>query len=158
MNDYAAIQGTFVKVTPVASRKVTAFHIEVPVELTDKYLQALGGYPDPANPKWVAVALLNMKAVQHKDDGVRPPKEPRRWNEIAWSQQSAIACSDQSFRRFLFENDMLKEDELEDEKAAATAVRLICGVNTRADIKSGTPAGEKWYDLHGKYKAWEITP
>lgn len=159
-NAPAAISATFCGMRTVASRKVAQITMEVPIEQMGTVLTVLGP-PSGIDPQWVAIALLDVRAAEgaaskHPDDGVKPPRERKAWHDYAWSQQAAICCNDQKFRQFLLEKDMLKPDALQDEKAAATAVRLICGVNTRADIKSGTPAGDKWRDLHGKYKAWEI--
>lgn len=161
MSDLAAFQGTFFKVTPLQGGKASVFHIEVPQERTDAALKALGGWPDAANPKWVAVALLDKKIAQHKDDGVQAPKNLRRkFSEISLAEQSALKCTDQVFRRFLWEKHMIRDEEFEASgqiaiDAAATAVRVACGVNTRADILPGTNAADKWAGVLSDFEGWK---
>jgi hypothetical protein len=57
MTDEAAFRATFCNLKNIAGRKVMQVICEVPVEQADVVLDALG-WPDPANPRWVAIALL----------------------------------------------------------------------------------------------------
>lgn len=74
-------------------------------------------------------------------------------------QQAGMLCADPLFHRYLLENNMIRTGAgtlLSDQ--AATAVRLICGVKTRADIIWGTPAGDAWDALYSKFMAWKHAP
>lgn len=53
-----AFKATFCNFRNIAGLKVMQIHLEVPIEQADQVYDILG-WPDPANPKWVAVALLN---------------------------------------------------------------------------------------------------
>jgi len=75
------------------------------------------------------------------------------------ARQAGMCCSDKLFQAFLYEHDMLPEkpdDPKQAEDAATLAVRLICGVESRADILPGTPAADQWDQLMSKFIAWKI--
>lgn len=141
MNAPAAIMGTFVALTPVASRKVVRLHIECAIEHADQILHALGGYPDPANPKHVAVARLNAGSA---------PKEkwiPEYQNP---AKTCALLCQKESFWNFISERGKRCENEAD----AAEYVRHQCGVNTRADFATNPVALRKWQVIERAYEAW----
>ncbi len=60
--DHAIIKATFHNVKNVAGRKVCQIVCEVPIEHAYDVIDTFG-WPDPANPKWVAIALLNEDAA-----------------------------------------------------------------------------------------------
>lgn len=57
MDDAAAFRATFHTTKNVLGRKVLQVILETPIEESARVFDVLG-YPDPAAPKWVAVALL----------------------------------------------------------------------------------------------------
>lgn len=59
--DKAAIRATFCNIRNIAGRKVVQLIMEIPVEQAGQAYEAFG-WPDAANPKWVAIALLNEDA------------------------------------------------------------------------------------------------
>ena len=59
--DPAAIKATFCNFKNVVGRKQLQLHFEIPIEQAGQVYEALG-WPDAANPKWVAIALLNEEA------------------------------------------------------------------------------------------------
>lgn len=61
MDDAAAFRATFCNLKNIAGRKVVQVVCEVPVEQANQVVDVLG-WPDPANPKWVAIALLHLDA------------------------------------------------------------------------------------------------
>ena len=65
MNQPAAIRATFCNFKNIAGRKVIQIICEVKVEDGGLVYEALG-WPDAANPKWVAIALLNEDATDAK--------------------------------------------------------------------------------------------
>lgn len=73
------------------------------------------------------------------------------------AQQAGIMCGDPIFHRFLSEQGMFRKlpDTMSVEGAAATAVRLICGVKSRSEIVPGTPAGDAWDKLMGEFEMWK---
>jgi len=58
MQNSAAIKATFCNFKNIAGRKVVQIICEVPIEYAGQVYENLG-WPDAANPKWVAIALLN---------------------------------------------------------------------------------------------------
>lgn len=153
----AVISGTFVKIEPIATRKQVRLHIECPVEQANQVLATLGGYPDPANPVWVAVARL---AVVQDDDEVLveqappalpAPKGKRQFKDMPAATQAALTCQEPRFHAFLREErhaDCSGEDE------AAEFVRTFCEVPSRADIRNDNRAGSRWQWLVSAYHAW----
>jgi hypothetical protein len=61
MENSAAIRATFCNLKNIAGRKVVQVICEVPVEQAGQVYEALG-WPDASNPKWVAIAMLNLDA------------------------------------------------------------------------------------------------
>jgi hypothetical protein len=160
MSNAAAIQATYSDLKVIRGRKVCQIVMEIPLEASEAFVAAFG-MPNPAKETWVALALLDKKAVQHKDDGVQAPKNVRRaFHELTLAEQSAIKCGDRVFQRFLFEKHMMRDEDFEAGgqtaiDAAATAVRVACGVNSRSDILPNTPAGDKWRDVLRDFEGWK---
>lgn len=61
MENPAAIRATFCNLKNIAGRKVVQVICEVPVEHAGKVYEAFG-WPDASNPKWVAIAMLDLDA------------------------------------------------------------------------------------------------
>ena len=61
MSQPNAIKATFHNFKNIAGRKVLQLHFEVPIEQAGQVYEALG-WPDPAEAKWCAIALLNEDA------------------------------------------------------------------------------------------------
>lgn len=149
MNAPAAISGTFVKIEPVATRKVVRLHVECPIEEANQILAALGGYPDPANPAHVAVARL--AAAPH--DVI--PADKRRLSELPPSSQAALTCQREAFWKYLRDEQGVVCDGEDD---AATFVRKFCDVNTRAALVDNERARSRWMLLLSGYQSWMNKP
>lgn len=163
----AAIKGTFTKLTAVSTRKVAVLHIEVPIEKADATMQALGGFPDPANPVWVAVALLDpsvapeaavepelhasaLPETEHKTFADEPEK--RRGGRL--SQQAAMCCDDPRFWSFCFEKEGFCFDPLVAQgPQLAEFVRNHCEIQSRAELDHDEAAAARWNQLHAEFLA-----
>lgn len=130
----SAIAGTFVKIEPVATRKVVRLHIECPIEHADKILATLGGYPDPANAHWVGIAPLNSK-----------PDNTLKGGKLA--QEAGILSSQPIFQRFA---DATTPDE------AADFIRLRCNIESRAHLDHDADAALAFREMKREFKAWEL--
>lgn len=139
MDAPAAIDATFVKIEQVASRKVARLHLEIPIERANDALAVLGGFPDPANPAWVGVARLNPPSQKWRPETIHPAKD------------AALVCQKPTFWAFLRD---AKHARCEGEEDAATYVRRLCNVNTRADFATNGGALAQWRDLHAEYETW----
>jgi hypothetical protein len=142
----AAIRATFSDFKLIRGRKVAQLVFEVAIEHADAALQTLGGLPQPATEAWCGIARLTLGDISSID----PPKERKRWAELAPSQQAAMRCGEPGFHRFVGEKlgiDAGKDDAIE-------FVRETCGVRSRAEIKTDTPAGSEWKKLDDAYFTW----
>lgn len=141
MTDLAVIQGTFAHANAIKTRSTFQLIVEIPIEEADKALLALGGWPQPGKERPVAVALLSTKAIE--------PKAKRG----SLAQQAGILCSDKRFLAFLTENYPHIGAPGNDFEAA-TAVRSICGVESRREFDSDPAAGQRWKSIKAQYEGW----
>lgn len=136
----AAVAGTFVKIEPVATRKVVRLHIECPIEQANDILAALGGYPDPANARWVGVAPLKGQ-----------PENTLKGGKLA--QAAGILCTEGAFRQWASIIGKHGIPELTEEEAA-DFIREYCGVSTRAHLDHNDDAAQIFRELRREYEAW----
>lgn len=161
MSDRSATLGTFADFKIIRGRKCAQLVIEIPLEQADAALTALGGLPNPAMERWVAVARMDPKAISRAAEEPKqlpaPEKERKKWEEMPLSQQAAIRCAEEPFLRFLDEevcavagwNVPSNADE------AAQIVRRFCGVSSRSELNDNTQAAETWKRLEADYWAWQ---
>ncbi len=71
------------------------------------------------------------------------------------AQRAAILCGDPVFQRFIEESE---HTGCRNEEDAADAVRFLCGINSRAEIRPGTPAAVRWDKLYSRFIAWRDVP
>lgn len=128
----SAIAGTFVKFDSVATRKVARITIELPIEKADSTLKALGGFPDPANAKWVGVALLDSE----------PSENTLKGGKLA--QTAGIMCNEQAFKDFAEEHYHSPEE----------LIYARCGVTSRAHLDHDEDAARAFRDLKTDYEVW----
>lgn len=92
----------------------------------------------------------NEEPVEHK------AIERDKWRDLGPVKQAALRCKDPVFWAWLRET--YPADQINDEKAAAIAVREICNVNSRADL--GKPGNQRqrvlWHQLDQAYQAWKV--
>lgn len=77
----------------------------------------------------------------------------RKWGELPYPQQAALACNDPVFRAYLNEAFGYQATSTDE---AAEAIRDLCGVGSRAALQPGTHAGAKWAETWINYGAWQI--
>lgn len=145
MDAPAAISGTFVRIEPVATRKVIRLHIECPIEAADQILAALGGYPDPANPKHVAIAQLNEAPAAQSAGAKWAPDKSFSVKQVV------LTCQKEEFWMFLQEKQLARINGEED---AARYVRSFCKVESRSEIGTNPQARERWHFLLSAFNAW----
>lgn len=150
----------------VKTRSVIQLIFEIPLEAHNGAFEVLGGMPQPGKEVWCGIARLDLKEVMPPEQHIpvdkppaseTPPAPTRARKPVAadkrLAQQAGRCCADPVFHAYLFEHDMAPEKS---EACAATAVRLICGVQSRAEIVPGTPAGDEWERLYGRFIAWKL--
>lgn len=145
----SAVAGTFVKIEPVATRKVVRLHIECPIERANEILAALGGYPDPANPQWIGIAPLKGEPRQQGATVTEHPK--RKLIDLPAPQQAALTCQREAFWRYLAdEHHHLCPSESE----AGEFVRRFCKVKSRSELSGNEQARQRWNLLLSGFEAW----
>lgn len=163
-----AVLGTFSDAKLIKSRSVLQIVIEIPIEQADDAMKALGGYPLPAQERWVGVALapkdrearssmVELAAHNGSVAGSNPAapttqKERRPFGELELSAQAAIRCGDAEFIDFMadrYDIDLLiKPNEI------AKVLRYVCAVESRAEFNTDHTAGNRWLDLERQYQTW----
>lgn len=144
MTNSAALSGDYVDLRFIKSRKVCQVIIEIPIEQGSAFVQAFGT-PNPATGVPVAIARLQETAKQQE-------KPKRSWSDIPRSQQAAMKCDDPDFRAFLTER---MDYHVGDASAAAKTIRMICAVQSRADIDASERASKAWDSLYSDYQLYQ---
>lgn len=148
MNQPAAFKATYSDWKLVKTRSVVQVIFEVPLADADNAYEILGGMPNFQAERWFGIAAL---AQQSKPAPVE--KERKEWRELQPSAQAAIRCNEPVFWSFLREQ---KYHPVQSVEEAATAVRKLCKVNTRADFNTNKDAKFAWDDLDADFGAWKI--
>jgi hypothetical protein len=127
----AVIAGSLTDIRNVGVHKAIRLTVEVPAELAQGVLDAFG-WPTAVQP--VPVALARMVG------------EERKAPERSLAQQAGALCANPVFRAYM---------GAEDEDSCAEMVRYKCGVESRSEIKAGSPGGDRWLDLLEEFHGWE---
>lgn len=173
----AAFKATYAEWRVIKTRATVQIVFEMPVEKADEAYQALGGMPIAAREVWCAIARLEKEVMRSgASDGpavavgkgteglTQPPPstvlriktgeaERRDWNSLAYSQRAGIRCEEPIFRAFL--REMCGKPDVRSADSAATAIREICEVESRGDIRKGTEAEKKWLEIESWFAAWQ---
>ena len=75
----------------------------------------------------------------------------RRWGELVPAVQAALWCNRRAAWVFL---DEKYKRRIWSGTDAAQAVREICGVESRRELRHGTPEAERWFALYAEFQAW----
>lgn len=152
MTKLAAIEGQLVSIKNVSTHKSACLTIHVPEEYALKVIEAFG-WPTMVAPVHVAIARMG----EAEKAAPEPPKERRKWDELSIAQQAGIMCNEKGFQRYISESLNKRPDEV-DTDAAATYVRTLCGVNSRAHIEGNETAERKFRALRISYDNWLRVP
>lgn len=82
----------------------------------------------------------------------RPDGAKRDWRDLQPAQQAGIRCDEPTFSAFLRE---IRKDDWHEAPDAAECVRLICGVESRADLGTNQKARVIWRQLDNQFMAWK---
>jgi hypothetical protein len=144
----AAIRGTFSDFRLIKGRKCAQIICEIPIEEADAALSVLGGIPQPASERWIALAPLNIASI-------KPTQEKRRFEELKSAMQAGIRCNEPAFWRYLTEQ---LDYYAIDEETAAQSVRDYCCVQSRSALNLDPQAAAKWQELDARYSVWLKAP
>lgn len=137
-----AVAGQFVKLDAVPTRKVVRVVLEMPIEAADSVIKALGGYPDPANAKWVGLALMKGE----------PSENTLKGGKLA--QRAGILCEELGFRRFLA--DRAGRQHVLSPEEAKQVIYSACGITSRAHLDHDDQAARCFHELDTEYSAWRL--
>lgn len=138
MNDKAVVEGDYVDLRFIKSRKVAQVVVEIAIEKAAGFVASFGT-PNPATTISVAVVRL-------VEEGGRPQKEKQRWSEMEPSKQAAIRCNEPEFQKYM---NAAGPDE------AAQYVRQQCRVQSRSEFNTNPAAAARWQALETDYFAWQ---
>lgn len=127
---------------------------------------AIGDDEMPLKPESEVMPSGNESKRQHIEADARPGQESLRpdrakhpWQDVPASQQAGIRCHEPAFASFLMEEHSSEWRECyveaaSDEDNAAECVRFICGITSRADLRSSETAKTIWIGLNDQFEAW----
>jgi len=97
----------------------------------------------------------NINSMLHQEP---EPKAPKKWDELAPSQQAAIRCADPEYREFLrqYAPEVVVDPSWSDQDQAAHRVRSLCCVESRADLNKYDDAKELWKQLELAFEGWKL--
>lgn len=149
MTKPAVIPASLVDVRNIAAHKCVRLEIHVPAEQAGMVLDAFG-WPTAVDPVPVAIARLEIQ--KPPSERAKPAKERRNFSDLPLPQQAALRCGDVEFRAFLREKF---DSSVNDESDAAETVRLICEVESRAELGViGSAAEHEWLALEAQFQQW----
>lgn len=144
----SAFRATYADWRLVKTRGVIQVVMEVPLADADTAYQILGGMPNPAAEQWFGIAALKANAQPVETEEA----ERRDWRDVQPSAQAAMRCGQPEFWAFLREE---KQQRVANKDDAATAVRKVCQVNSRAHFNTNHTARVMWNQLDSEYAAWQ---
>lgn len=151
MTKPAAFQAEYSDLKFIKTRGVVSICFEV--SLADfhngELYDLLGGLPDPATSRYFAIAALTREGAPQPNTAKAGAAS---WRDIPPAQQAGIRCADAIFIAFLKERH---SDDWHEAPDAADCVRLICGVESRAELSSNQKARVIWHQLDEHFQAWK---
>jgi len=156
----AAFKATYSDWRLVKTRSVVQVIFEVPLADSDQAYEILGGMPNPSKERWFGIAAINpQQREEARPESRQEPPSPdtpdggrREWRDVQPSAQAAMRCDQPPFWAFLREEH---KQRIENKDDAATAVRKICGVNSRAQFNTNHTARVFWHQLDQQFQAWQ---
>lgn len=151
----AAFRGSYADWRLVKTRAVIQVIFEVPLADADAAYDVLGGMPDNSKERWFGIAALRtpeqeaQESIQEQSDDDDGPR--RNWRDVEPSAQAAMRCNQPEFWAFLREEHKQRVTNKED---AATVVRKLCKVNSRAHFNTNHAARMVWHGFDTEYQAW----
>lgn len=80
---------------------------------------------------------------------------PRKFETLPYATQAALRCREPIYWAFLREMCPREGEDVRSEEEAKRNVRMLCEVNSRADIRPDTEAETHWLELERWFDAWK---
>lgn len=136
----AAFTAEFADFKIIKGRKVVVICLEIPLEQADKALAVLGGIPNPAESRHVAVARLETQ----------PAKVEKPARERLTSERAAMLCRDLAFADWLFKRAAC--DDPKEPVFIATVMREVLMVDSRRELDTNPEARARFESLEREYQ------
>lgn len=148
-----AFRATYSDFKLIKTRQSVQIVFEIPLHDVDAALEVLGGMPTPSSERWFGIAPLTAPAsARPQPVPDKPPAGAKRdWRDLQPPQQAGIRCGEEAFVTFLKER---YSGEWREATGAAECVRIICGVNSRAELATNHASRVLWHQLDSEYQAW----
>jgi hypothetical protein len=140
----AVAQGTFADFKLVKTRSAAQFVIEIPLELADQALKALGGVPFPGKEVSVAIARLTEQAAPSASGAASPPERAGKDIHPLIKSAGALA-NDPRFWTYSGTKNAI---------GAAEYIRFECNVKSRAEFGTDENAGKRYKSLYAMFAEW----
>jgi hypothetical protein len=149
MKKPAAFRATFSDLKVIKTRQVVQLCFELPLADFDAAYEVLGGLPNSAEERWFAIAAIGNSS----EIAPLQIESKRDWRDLPPQQQAAMRCNEAAFVHFLREQ---RPDDWAETQDTADCVRLICGVESRAELATNHAARVAWHQLDSQYIAWKL--
>lgn len=150
----AAVTGTYSDLKFVKTRSVAVISVEIPIESANAFVAAFGT-PQPGQEVHVAIARLNgapkPETAPAASAARLEPADKRVWSDLPAVQQAGIRCAEPRFWSWLSE---YTQTDIRTQEACAAALRMACGVRSRAEITSDPAAFRRWEAIDAGYSDW----
>lgn len=143
----AAFRANFTSIKLVPSRGVMQLIFEVPSEMGQSAITALGGLPSPSHQPDVAIARLALPKGQSMDE--ETPDQEGRDAVIA----AGIRPKEPVFQRWILGDDFDPADPKANVVAAQQAIRERCRIQSRTELKTDANKRTAWRALIAEYLA-----
>jgi hypothetical protein len=147
MSEAAAIQGDYVDLRFVKSRKVAQVILEIPIETAARFVEAFGT-PNPATGVPVALARLNTEKQEREPKG-EPVNSPNPPKGGKMCQKAGILCKEGAFQKW---------SGCDSEIDTANFIRTYCGILSRTELDENENAARRFRQLVADYNAWRSLP
>jgi hypothetical protein len=99
--------------------------------------------------------MVALVEIGDDETPVERPVEKPKDNPHKLSQQAAMLCGEGRFQAFLSAQcpNGFPYDDIE----SARRVRVLCRVDSRAELDANPEAAARWRNLKAEYEAWLIT-
>jgi hypothetical protein len=172
----AAIVGDYANYRRLETRKVFQVFIEWPLEMEAEVLKMLGTpnvnrptrcavalltdlVPREGKAAGDSISVVNgvhvcgdalsgapADSARPSPAAPKPPRAPRKWEDMPMPEQVGVRCQDAMFWRYLHVNSA---------NDATIHIRDRCLVISRKEILPGTAAGDTWLAIDRDYQAWQ---
>lgn len=130
----AAFTAEFADLKIIKSRKTVVICLEVPLEQADHALKVLGGVPNPAESRYVAVARLETQPAKVEKPAGKTP-----------SQRAWALCQSPRFAQW-WGSDLTGAEQV------AEAMRGYLGIKSRGDLDRDPEARARFENLEREYQ------